>query len=204
MVDPPASLDAIREALPPPRHVDGADAGVLVPLFGEPPDLDLLLTRRRDDLESHPGQVSFPGGRVEAGDGDLVETALRETEEEVGIDPADVTVLGGLTSFETYRGDHLGAYVGAVTGDPPRSPADPAEVASVFTAPWSAFLSDEDYESRVSNRPERDYRVHYWHLDEGTVWGITGYLVAVLMEAASGWTPPGEPRVVDEGGGFQP
>lgn len=201
---PPDSIESIRQALPPARHVEGADAGVLVPLYGDPPDLELLLTRRRDDLESHPGQVSFPGGRVEEGDGSLLETALREAREEVGIRREDVDVLGGLVDFETYRGDHLGAYVAAVDGEPPTEAADPAEVEEVFRVSWERLLSPEGYESRVSGRPDRDGRVHYWHLPQGTVWGITGYLVARLLEAASGWSPPDEPQVVDGGGGFEP
>lgn len=204
MAAPPESLARIREALPPADDVQGADAGVLVPLYGDPPELDLLLTRRRDDLESHPGQVSFPGGRVEEGDGSTVETALREAREEVGIRRDDVDVLGGLEDFETYRGDHLAAYVAAVEGSPPTEAADPAEVDEVFHVPWTRFLSSEGYESRVSGRPDRDGRVHYWHLSQGTVWGITGYLVARLLEAVSGWNPPGDPHVVDEAGGWEP
>jgi 8-oxo-dGTP pyrophosphatase MutT (NUDIX family) len=204
VADPPTSLQAIRDALPPAREVPGADAAVLAPLYGEPPDLDLLLTRRRDDLDSHPGQVSFPGGRVEAEDRDHVETALREAREEVGVRREDVEVLGGITDFETYRGDHLVAYVGAVAGDPPTEPVDRTEVAGVFTVRWPDLLEADAYESRVSGRPDREGRVHYWHLPQGTLWGITGYLVAQLLERVSGWHPPDDPKVVDEADGFQP
>lgn len=201
---PPRSLDDIRSRLRPAGDVPPADAGVLVPLYGEPGSWRLLFTRRREDLASHPGQISFPGGRVEPEDATTLETALREAREEVDIREEDADVLGGLADFETYRGDHLAAYVAAVAGEPPTEPADRGEVAEVFTVPLASFLDPDAYESRVHARDRRGTRVHYWHLPPGTVWGITGRLVAALLVDVAGWEPPGEPRVVDARDGFDP
>lgn len=201
--DDPLPSDAdVAAALPDADPLGEADAAVLVPLYRGP--RRVLLTRRREDLSSHPGQVSFPGGRVEPGDASTVETALREAREEVGIDPDAVTVLGRVTDFETYGGNHVVAYAGGVDGAPPKRPAaGDEEVAEVLVVALDRLLEASAYEARV-HASERDRAVHYWHLDEATVWGITGYILARFLEQAAGWTPPTEPRVVDDETGFQP
>lgn len=200
------TLDAIRRALPPAksRPPGRADAAVLVPLYGEGRDLTLLLTRRRQDLSSHPGQISFPGGRPEPADADLLETALREAREEVGILAADATELGFLTDFRTHRAEPVATYVAHVAGDPPSEPASRQEVDEILAVPWAAFLDASHYESRTLGRRRGGYLVHYWHLPQGTVWGLTGRMIARLLVRVSGWSPPGTPRIVDDVSGFQP
>lgn len=200
------SLDEIREALSPAKGAarGPADAAVLVPLYGQGRDLDLLLTRRRKDLSSHPGQISFPGGRREPSDRDLLETALREAGEEVGIAAGDTTVLGFLTDLRTHREEPVATYVAHVAGDPPDEPASRAEVEEIVVVPLEAFLDPASYESRATGRRRGGYLVHYWHLPQGTVWGLTGRMVARLLVRVMGWSPPGEPRIVEDREGFRP
>lgn len=200
------TLDEIRRALTPVGEQGplGADAAVLVPLYGQGRDLDLLLTRRRKDLSSHPGQISFPGGRREPSDGDLLETALREAREEVGIDADDTTVLGFLTDLRTHRTEPVATYVAHVAGDPPDEPASREEVEEIVVVPLEAFLDPASYESRATGRRRGGYLVHYWHLPQGTVWGLTGRMVARLLVRVLGWSPPGEPRIVEDRDGFRP
>lgn len=200
------SLEEIQKALQPAEEADpaGADAAVLVPLYGKGRDVDVLLTRRREDLSSHPGQVSFPGGRREPDDASLVETALREAREEVGIAPDAASLLGFLTDFATYRKDPVATYVAHVAGDPPREPASRDEVDEVFTVALEAFYDPANYESRAYGSERGGHLVHYWHFPEGTVWGLTGRMVARLLARVSGWSSPGKPRIVDRPEDFRP
>lgn len=112
-------------------------ASVLVPLVLRD-DLTVLLTQRTDHLTAHPGQISFPGGRVEAGDADPVATALREAHEEIGLDAGQVDVLGSLPTYTTGSGFIVTPVVALVhSGFDPV--VDPFEVAEVFEVPL-AFL----------------------------------------------------------------
>jgi 8-oxo-dGTP pyrophosphatase MutT (NUDIX family) len=149
----PARLtpDALRErfAKPPawePETVsDGrvferepAHASVLVPLVAQRDGVNVLLTRRTDHLRAHAGQISFPGGRAEAGDADAIETALRETEEEVGLERSHVEVIGTLPTYTTITAFHVTPVVALVA--PGFSLAlDAFEVAEAFQVPL-AFL----------------------------------------------------------------
>ena len=91
------------------------DAAVLVPLVVREPGLHVLLTQRTDHLHHHPGQISFPGGRVEDGDASDVETALRETEEEIGLDRRHIEIVGRLPRYHTVTGFAISPVVGVVT-----------------------------------------------------------------------------------------
>ena len=124
----------------PGREGRATPAAVLVPLVNRPHGLTLLLTQRSADLPDHPGQISFPGGRMDPGDPSLTHAALREATEEVGL-PADrVDVLGELAYYETVTGYRVTPIVGWV--EPPFSLLpDPSEVADVFEVPL-AFVLD--------------------------------------------------------------
>ncbi|MEO7152625.1 MAG: CoA pyrophosphatase [Burkholderiaceae bacterium] len=114
-------------------------ASVLVPLVLRD-DLSVLLTQRTDHLTSHPGQISFPGGRTEPGDADAVATALREAHEEIGLPAAAVDVLGSLPIYTTGTGFVVTPVIGLV--DPAFEPlVDPFEVAEVFEVPLAYLMS---------------------------------------------------------------
>lgn len=198
----PLDLDALRSALAPPEPhpapLPPRASGVLVPLVGER-DLALLYTKRADHLTSHAGEVSFPGGRIEAGETAL-EAALRETEEEVGVAARDIDVLGHLTDFMTYRGVLVCAYVGLVRGP---VGATNEEVAEAFAVPVDELARPDVWEGRSFAEPGPRPRgppdarvVHYFHVKPHLVWGITGELTAQFLAKAVGWTMPRPPKII--------
>lgn len=196
-------LARIRAALrpEPARHQLPPDASaVLFPLMAREGGLHALFTLRHQALTRHAGQWSFPGGRVEPGDKGPAETALRETEEEVGIPARDVDVLGHLDDYTTYYGRLVCAYVGLVRpGAPAPRIAAPAEVEDLRVLPIAAFLGPELYEGRAlaGDQPRGEERVvHYWHFPGATIWGITGELLARFLRRAYAWEPPRPPRIL--------
>ena len=147
-------------------------AAVLVPLVNRPQGLTLLLTQRSADLPDHPGQISFPGGRVESDDASHADAALREAREEVGLPPERVAVLGELATYETVTGFRVTPIVGWV--EPPfvLTP-DPVEVADIFEVPL-AFLLDPANQQRHF-RMLGELRRDFWAIPFGErfIWGAT-------------------------------
>lgn len=123
-----------------------APASVLVPLVQRPGGMHLLLTRRTDHLRDHAGQISFPGGRAEAHDADAVATALREANEEIGLNPDQVDVLGSLPVYTTITAYRVTPVVAIVRPVHPM-PIDAFEVAEVFEVPM-AFLMNPAHHRR--------------------------------------------------------
>lgn len=161
-----------REGTPKP-------AAVLVPLVNRPQGLQVLLTQRSADLPDHPGQISFPGGRVEPGDASVAAAALRESAEEIGLPQARVTVLGCLSDYETVTGYRVTPVVGWV--EPPFAiTPDPVEVADVFEVPL-AFLMDpanQQRQFRMLGALRRDF----WAIPYGDryIWGATAAMLLIL------------------------
>ncbi|HTY43406.1 MAG TPA: CoA pyrophosphatase, partial [Thermoanaerobaculia bacterium] len=123
-------------------------AAVLVPLFVREGALHVLLTRRTDTVEHHRGQISFPGGVEEVEDATPFETAVRETEEELGIAPGDVRRLGDLTPLVTVTDFFVEPFVGAIPYPHALRPAE-AEIAEVIDVPVAALLAPGVLEERV-------------------------------------------------------
>ncbi|MDA8230765.1 MAG: CoA pyrophosphatase [Magnetospirillum sp.] len=157
-------------------------AAVLVPLVERPEGVTVLLTQRTAHLAHHPGQISFPGGRLEDRDqGDSVACALRETEEEVGLSPGEVTVLGRLGDYATGTGFIVTPIVGA-TSAPLALTLDPFEVADVFEVPLDFVL---DTANHSLHRREVDGRSRpYWAIawGERLIWGATAGILVNLSE----------------------
>ena len=148
------------------------EAAVLVPLVDRAGELQLLFTQRTAHLDDHAGQISFPGGRVEAGDASREETALRETAEEIGLARQSVAVLGRLPDYEIPSGFRITPIVGWV--EPPFAlNPDPFEVAAVFEAPLEHFLDASRYQRRQYRF--RGRHRHYLAIPfEGRyIWGAT-------------------------------
>jgi 8-oxo-dGTP pyrophosphatase MutT (NUDIX family) len=154
-------------------------AAVLVPLVEHAAGLTVLLTKRTDHLHHHAGQVSFPGGRVEAGDEDVIDTALRETEEEIGLERSFVKISGYLDDYETGTGFHITPVVGFVRPGFDLK-VDDFEVAEVFEVPL-AFLFDpanHQRHERVWNGRKRAY--YAMPYDGFYIWGATAGMLMNL------------------------
>ena len=163
----------------PGREGDPTLAAVLVPLVNRPAGLQVLLTQRSAALPDHPGQISFPGGRVEEGDASLAATALREASEEVGLPSSRVSILGRLPEYETVTGYRVTPVIGWI--EPPITlTPDPIEVADVFEVPL-AFLLDpanQQRHFRMIGTRRRDY----WAIPYGErfIWGATAAMLLMF------------------------
>ncbi|SNR41246.1 CoA pyrophosphatase [Halorubrum vacuolatum] len=182
-----------------PVSIAGAqrEAAVLAPVIDRAGEPQLLFTKRAEHLGRHPGQMSFPGGGREAVDGTLVETALREANEEVALDPASVEIVGRLDDIRTSTDYAVRPFVG-VAPDAEFVP-DESEVAEIVVLPVAELTDPANYESEQRDHPEYGtHRIHFFHVDGYTVWGATGRMVVQLLELATDWRMPPEPdRVVD-------
>jgi len=174
---PPDPLDLHLIALAEGARV--TDAAVLVPLVNRDGGVQVLFTQRTPHLDAHAGQISFPGGRVEAGDAGREETALRETEEEIGIARERIALLGKLPDYEIPSGFRIAPVVGWI--EPPFAvKPDPFEVADVFEAPLAHFLDDANYQRREFHFNGRHR--HYMAVPyEGRyIWGATAGMLHCL------------------------
>jgi 8-oxo-dGTP pyrophosphatase MutT (NUDIX family) len=169
----------------PKEKVDLKPAAVLLPLvFRHEPHV--LLTQRTHHLTRHAGQVAFPGGRADPGDISLVETALRETQEETGIEPAYVTIAGFLDAHETGTGYAILPVVGLLSEGFALSP-HAAEVAEIFEVPLS-FLLDPDNKKMQQREFQGQMRTFYSFTYEGHyIWGATA---AMLLNFGERITAP--------------
>jgi len=182
-----------------PATVTGADreSAVLAPVIDRPDGEALLFIKRADHLSDHAGQMSFPGGGREPEDADLLATALRECDEEVGLDPGSADVVGRLDDIRTVTGYSVRPFVGTVP-DREYRPGD-EEVADVAVLSVDALTDRDNYESELRDHPHYgEIRVHFFHVDGYTVWGATGTMLIQLLELTTDWRPPPEPdREVD-------
>ncbi len=154
-------------------------AAVLVGLLPSPDGPRILLTRRTAHLEHHAGQISFPGGRIEPFDPDPVAAALREAQEEIGLEPARVEVLGEIARYRTRTGFLIHPVVGWI--EPPASlKPDPFEVAEIFELPL-AFALDPANHRRDSHEREGRRR-EFWVVPYGDryIWGATAGILVNL------------------------
>jgi 8-oxo-dGTP pyrophosphatase MutT (NUDIX family) len=157
-------------------------ASVLVPLLPRADGITVLLTRRTDDLDKHAGQVAFPGGRVDAGDADEVAAALREAQEEVGLSPEAVDVLGRLDPYLTITGFEVVPIVGFVQQPPRCFTPEPGEVADIFEVPLQFLLNRANHQKvkRVVNGLDRAY--YAMPYESYYIWGATAGMIVNLAE----------------------
>ena len=171
-------------------------AGVLIPFWEEAGQLRVLLTERAAHLSGHPGQVSFPGGQLEAGES-WEQAAVREATEEVGIDPARVEVLGRLDDAWSGAGHHLVPVVAWLEGTP-RFQANPGEVAKLLTPSVADLLRPgARSEEEIQHRGTR-YLNQILDWPGGRVYGLSTDLLLEVLEWATGGEPNRGPARLQE------
>lgn len=168
----------IPEALP--------EAGILVPVTRED-DPHIILTRRAQHMNTHKGQVAFPGGKREEVDNTLVDTALRESHEEIGVHPSQVEIIGPLSEVVSLHGIRVSPYVGLVESDVELRP-NPEELDSIFKVPLSYFLQEAPvrrdrmtYKGLALSVPS----YHYEYENECyEIWGLSAIVLVELINLA--------------------
>jgi len=156
-------------------------AGVLIPVLERSGQLSVLLTQRSAELKHHAGQVSFPGGRMEDADEDVVQAALRETHEEVGIPPEAITVIGYLDPMPTVTGYAVTPVVGMVSGDAPLR-LDRTEVEYAFEVPLTYLLDERNERASEREYQGRTIPTVEFHYESERIWGATAHMVIELRK----------------------
>jgi 8-oxo-dGTP pyrophosphatase MutT (NUDIX family) len=155
-------------------------AAVLVPLVTRTDETHVLLTRRTDTVETHKGHIAFPGGMVDDLDRDRVDTALRETREEIGIAPESINVVATLDDFITPTGFIITPVVGLLNETPPVTP-NPAEVAEVFFVPLSFLTAPENGIREIRMTPSGPRSLWRFDYEGRIIWGATAAILRSLL-----------------------
>ncbi|WP_404296550.1 CoA pyrophosphatase [Halomonas sp.] len=160
------------------------EAAVLMPIVDRP-EPTLLFTRRAAHLNTHGGQVAFPGGKREVGDSDLLATALRESHEEIALPPYRVKLLGQLSDVVSLHGIRVTPYVGLI---PPNLPlvADPSELDAIFEVPLAHFLEDRRHHTDVIPVDGRPWYVPNYQVDGHVIWGLSAMMLVELLAEGFG------------------
>ena len=156
-------------------------AAVLVPIWRRPEGIQVVLTKRASHLKHHPGQIAFPGGKVDKGDADVFATALREAHEEIGLYPCAVNISGLLPAHETVTGFHISPVLGLVRDDF-QPVVERGEVEEVFTVPLEHVLQIKNY--TIEGRNWMGQRRAYYAVPYGPyyIWGATARILRGLAE----------------------
>lgn len=176
------ALEGVR---PPPRPTLSAGyraAAVLVPCFEEAGEARIILTKRPEEMPSHRGEIAFPGGKLHPGSDDsLAAAALREAEEEIGLRPADVEILGELATLATAVSRFsITPYVGVIARRPALV-ANPAEVTAVLDVPVSELLDDAVFREERWHFDDADRPMYFYELEGETVWGATARILTDFL-----------------------
>lgn len=161
------------------KAATGLPAAVLIGLLNQSHDPSILLTKRTDHLRDHAGQICLPGGRIEPDDASIEAAALREAEEEIGLKPDQVDIIGRLAPYDTTTGFRVHPVVGWI--EPPVTfKLDPFEVAEVFELPLS-FVLDPQNHQRQHHQREKVRRSYYVLPYEGRfIWGATAAMLVIF------------------------
>jgi len=155
-------------------------AAVLMPFFERENEYHLLLTRRTEDVQTHKGQISFPGGMRE-GDEDLVTTALRETFEEVGIDESRIEILGRFHDYMSITRFRVTPFAGFIRG-PFATKPQVREVAEVLQVPIGIFTDPKRLRIEKSMYVDSDPNVYFYSYGKDEIWGLTARIIKEFVE----------------------
>ncbi len=158
-------------------------AAVLMLMFEEDGEDRVIFTRRTEEVKSHKGQISLPGGHWEASDSSLVETALRETQEELGIPPQGIQLEGELPDVFTVVSNFIiKPFVGRLAKRPEYRP-DPIEVAEIIEVPLVALRNPDIYWSEERQGPDGPREVHFFKYGEHVIWGATARILREFLDS---------------------
>lgn len=165
-----------------PARLDAQVAAVLVGLVDGPQGAEVILTRRSMSMRSHMGEISFPGGRLDA-DETLRDAALREASEEINLHPSNVDIVGELPPMSLLTSpNHLVPIVGKVAVAPADVRND--EVDRVFTVPLIELAREDTYQEELWGSPPRQFQIFFFYLDDETIWGTTARALQRLINIA--------------------
>lgn len=189
-------LDQLRKRLHHHRpwrlRTRGREAGVLVAIT-DSDDPEVILTLRASTLSTHSGEVSFPGGKRDPEDADLLETALREAQEEVGLHSRDVEIIGSLGQVVSKHHLQVMPWVGVVAAHQPLK-ANPGEIERILRVPLRFLLAPENRRMDKLQFAGQTRYVPAWHWDGEVIWGLTAYVLAELLNVGFDADIPMKPR----------
>jgi len=162
-----------------PKHL--TQSAVLIALVEQQGELKVLLTKRASHLKHHSGQICFPGGKVEQSDANFTETALREAQEEIGIESNALTVLGQLNPYQTITGFSITPIVAFLQNDTAYQ-IDKNEVDEIFHVPFQHFLSNEKHHIVEIVSKTGNHQVHFMPYRHYNIWGATAAILKDLSK----------------------
>lgn len=172
----PERLQALQSHFPP----NPAPAAVLVPFVDRAEGLSILLTQRATHLARHAAQISFPGGRIEDSDADFASAALREAQEEIGLDPARVEVFGYLPDHLVISGFRVTPVLALVT-PPIELRLNPDEVSAAFEVPAAHFFDRASHKARMRRVGDQDMLLYDIPWQDQNIWGATAGMLLTLV-----------------------
>ena len=163
-------------------------ASVLIPLLESEGELFVLLTQRSEKLRSHAGQVSFPGGKQDTQDENSLETALRETFEEIGLNKKNIEIIGTLDQILSLHNYMVTPFVGLIPENFVSIPNDD-EIEAVFKVPLTFFMNGDNHWTEEFKTPIATVLVHHFNFQNFDIWGLTAKLILRLLEIGLGHIP---------------
>jgi 8-oxo-dGTP pyrophosphatase MutT (NUDIX family) len=165
-----------------PLH-NARPSAVLVGLFESQHGVEAILTRRSQELSNHRGEISFPGGRIEK-DESVVDAALRETQEEIGLPPSDARIVGELNSMSTHVSNSHIVPIVASYSSPPNLQTTNSEVDRVFSVPLLELTRSDTFNQEHWVFSDREFQINFFYLDDETIWGATARILFQVMMLA--------------------
>lgn len=157
-------------------------AAVLLPLFEKAGDYHLVFTKRTETVNYHKGQFSFPGGRPHPGDRSMLDTALRETWEEIGLPPKEADVLGELDDIATYTTGFIITPFVAMIPFPHKFSANPGEVDEIIEVPLTALQDKKNFAEEILEVGGRPIMQYFYHYHDRVIYGATARIVKHFLE----------------------
>ena len=192
------SLKKLKNYTPKKLPQNGLILAAVAALFYEKNDeAYLLLTKRTDKVATHKKQISFPGGGKDADDKSILETALREVEEEVGISPEDIKIWGESDDFITVTDYWVKPFIGEIPY-PYNYKIQKSEIAEIIEVPLELFLSKKYFREEVVTYNKKQFPVYYYSYNAHEVWGATAFMINRMIDIILDYNPSPNPIKIDE------